>query len=81
MPRTVKEGHIHSVAKYQKIEGGLFGDFETFSKKVSQSRKGGKVSMPKKSGNLLLRNACKKISAYAPVRTRTPWVEKQACYH
>ena len=29
--------NIHSVRKYQKIEGGPFGDF--FSKKVSQSRK------------------------------------------
>ena len=30
--------NIHSVAKYEKIEGGLSGDIENFSKKVSQSR-------------------------------------------
>ena len=41
-----------------------------------QSRKGESHSA-EKSGNLLLRNACKKISAYAPVRTRTLWVESK----
>ena len=39
--------NIHSVAKYQKIEGEPFGDFEKFSKKVSQSRNGGLI-VPKK---------------------------------
>ena len=66
MPKTVKEPSrffsIHYVAKYQKIGGGPFRDIKKFSKKVSsQSRKGGFHSA-EKSGNLLLRNACKKLA-------------------
>ena len=30
---TLRFFNIHSVTKFQKIEGGLFGDFEKFSKK------------------------------------------------
>ena len=69
--------NILSAAKYQKTRGP-FG--ETKKIEVSQSRKGWSLIMPK-SGNLLLRKACKQISTYAPVRTRTFWVEKQASYH
>ena len=75
--------NIRSVAKYQnKLKGGPFEDIKNFSKKkVSQSRKKGRVSYSRKSENLLLRNTCKKISAYSRVRTRTLWLEKQASYH
>ena len=45
MPNKCKRGdplrfiNIHSVAKYQKCEGGPFGDIGKISKKVSQRRK------------------------------------------
>ena len=44
MPKKTERGdplgffNIHSVGKYQQIEGGPFGEI-FFSKKVSQSRK------------------------------------------
>ena len=61
MPKTVKGDPLRFfntqfVAKYQKIEREPFGDNKNFSKK---SRKAGSHSA-EKSGNLLLRNACKK---------------------
>ena len=54
-----------------------------FSEKISQSRKwrGSHSAKKVESEILLLWNACKKISAYAPVRIRNLWVEKQASYH
>ena len=71
--------NIRSVAKYQnKLKGGPFEDIKKFSKKKShQAEKGRSLIVP----NPLLRNTCKKISAYSRVRTRTLWVEKQASYH
>ena len=65
MPKTVKGVplrffNIRSVAKYQKMKGGSFGDIKKLTKKVSQSRKKERVSLCRKSENLLLRNICKK---------------------
>ena len=68
------------------MKGGLFGDIYKMSKKKShkagkKSHKAEKSYSAGKSQNLLLRNTCKKISAYPRVRTRNLWVEKQASYH
>ena len=76
--------NIRSLAKHQKIERkNPLGTLKNCQKSLrgTQSRKGGKSHSAEKSGSLLLRNACEKISAYAPVRTPTFWVEKQASYH
>ena len=61
--------NIHSVAKYQQNEGGPFEDIKKFSQKSYKAEKGVSLIVPKKVERviLLLRNACKKISAYALV--------------
>ena len=56
----------------------LWGHLKNFEKK---SHKAEKSHSAKKCDNFLLRNTCKKISAYPRVRTRNLWVEKQASYH
>ena len=65
----------------KKMKEGPFGYNKKFSKKVSQSWKKRESQSAAKSENFLLHNTCKKISAYARVRTQTLWVEKQASYH
>ena len=77
--------NIRSLAKYQKIERRtLWGHLKNFEKKShkaeKKSHKAEKPHSAEKSQNLLLRNTCKKISAYPRVRTRNLWVEKQASY-
>ena len=56
------------------MEGGPFGDI----KKVSQSRKRGESHSAEKKIEPSASKYLQKISAYARVRTRTLWVEKQA---
>ena len=46
-----------------------------------RSHKAEKSHGAEKSENRLLRNTCKKMSAYPRVRKRNLWVEKQASYH
>ena len=70
--------NIRSVAKYQnKLKGGPF-EHKKISQKKSHKAEKREESQCLKSENLLLRNTCKKISAYS--RVRTLWVEKQASY-
>ena len=75
MPKNLKEGTLWDVLTFilsenEKLKGGHFRDIEKLSKKVSQSQgqKGG-LKVPKKveRGTLLLRIACKKISAHKPL--------------
>ena len=63
-----------------KLKGEPFGTLNNFRKSHKSEKRRECLIMPK-SGNLLLRKACKKLSAYARARTRTLWVEKQASYH
>ena len=51
------------------MKGASFGTLNNFQKK-SNTENGGAAYYRKERGTPLLRNACKKISAYAPVRTR-----------
>ena len=55
------------------------GHLKNFKKKSLKAEKGESHSAEKSEN--LLRNTCKKICAYARVRTRNLWVEKQTSYH
>ena len=91
VPKILKKGTLWDFSTFvllqniKKMKGGLFRALKKFRKKVSQSRKKShkaeKSHSAEKSQNPLLRNTCKKISAYPRVRTRNLWVEKQASYH
>ena len=84
VPKILKKGTLWDFLTFvllqniKKIEKRtLWGHLKNFGKKVSQSRKkvkkfhkAEKSHGAKKSQNLLLRNTCKKISAYPRVRTR-----------
>ena len=73
--------NVRSVAKYQKNEGRTLGDIKKFSKiSLKKPKRGRGVSLSKKVRIFCFENFVKKISAYARVRTRTLWVEKQASY-
>ena len=75
--------NIHSVAKYQKIEEGFWGYWKFPEQSLAKPKWGRSLIVPKKveRATLLLWNARKEINAFAPVRTRNIWVEKQASYH
>ena len=84
VPKILKKGTLWDFLTFvllqniKKIERRtLWGHLKNFEK----SHKVEKSHSAEKSQNLLLRNTCKKISAYPRVRTRNLWVEKQASYH
>ena len=91
MPKILKKGTLWDFLTFvllqniKKIERrtlwGHLKNFEKKSHKAEKSLKAEKSHSAEKSQNLLLRNTCKKISAYPRVRTRILWVEKQASYH
>ena len=85
VPKILKKGPFGIFLTFvllqniKKIERRtLWGHLKNFEKK---SHKAERSHSAEKSQNLLLRNTCKKISAYPRVRTRNLWVEKQASYH
>ena len=92
VPKILKKGTLWDFLTFvllqnikKKMKGGHFGDILKISKKRSlkaekKSHKSEKSHSAEKTQNLLLRNTCKKISAYPRVRTRNLWVEKQASY-
>ena len=76
-----KTTFLHSFCcKISKIEGRAFGDIRKFSE-VSQRWKKGESHSAEKVRTFYIGILVKKISVYARVRTRNPWVEKQASYH
>ena len=86
VPKNLREGTLWDflilvlLQNIKKLKGGPFGDIKNFQKKSHKAERGESHSS-EKSENLLLRDSCKKISAYERVRTRTLWVEKQGSYH
>ena len=69
VPKNLKEKtlwdffNIHSVAEYQKIEGGPLGTFKNFRKsRTLKKGEGLKVTKNVERGDLLLLNASKKLA-------------------
>ena len=74
--------NICSVAKYQKkLKGGSFGDIKTFEKKSHKAEKRVESHSAEKLRTFCFGILVKKIGAYARVRTRTLWAERQASHH
>ena len=58
--KNLNAENILTVAKYQKLKGGTFVDNQKTSQKSHKAERGSHSA--EKSGNLLLRNACKKLA-------------------